>query len=211
MVFTAGCSKTSETSSVPSNPDLVTVLREKGCLEGVYREIDLDFDGVSEVIAYPNVGSTFAINPSVFALNQDGEVQILYQGGVSFTEENDREEQYELEGVVDIYLLTEKATGRKKYVIEWFLADGFCTQMHTISILSKTAEGIQTETLFYDGCDKEAERANEKKYGADDSRVHTLKFLVNDRKVNESDYQQAVQDFWGETVQKILSREDFKV
>jgi len=210
----AGCSKTLalDSSSSVSNPDLIAVLREKGCLENIYREVDLDFDGVSEIIAYPvDIGTTFRINPSIFTIKQDGTVQTLYQGSVFLPEEQYAEKQYEFEGVTDIYLLTDKATQKKVYAIEWYFADGFCTEMRTLSTLSRTADKIIVERLFYEGCDGEAESVKAEKYGDDYDKVHTLMYLIGDRKTDEEEFRKSVKDFWEKyDIQQILSEDDFE-
>lgn len=146
--------------------------------------IDLDNDGVDEILVWDSFFIGFGSTPQVWYIDRNGNP--IESDVVSDN----------LLQVLDVRQVLNKEYNEKQCVLISEFADGYCYTNYTIAELNKDRDNIYLKELFQEECDQEAEEKTEIEIDGEMEREHILKYIVNDEVVSKNEFTESIEKYW---------------
>ena len=169
--------------------------------ECTIRKVDLDSNGVNEIVFYPCVDElVYPTQVSIYGIKKDGTMGKLVDNVCGQT----------------LKVVLDDMTGEESYICYERGADGLCYIYDAISKIEKNYYGSFYKELFLETCDSEAEEKHreelrnaltEEEYGEEIFNTHISKYKVNGAEVTKAEYDKALTEF--ENSYTVLKTIDF--
>ena len=157
--------------------------------ECTIRKVDLDSNGVNEIVFYPCVAElVYPTQVSIYGIKKDGTMGKLVDNVCGQT----------------LKVVLDDMTGEESYICYERGADGLCYIYDVISKIEKNYYGSFYKELFLETCDSEAEEKHreelrntltEEEYGEEIFNTHISKYKVNGAEVTKAEYDKALKEF----------------
>jgi len=169
--------------------------------ECTIRKIDIDSNGVNEIVFYPCVNElVYPTQVSIYGIKKDGTMGKLLDNVYGQT----------------LKVVLNDMTGEESYICYECGGDGFCNPYNKIAKIEENYYGSFSKQLFLETCDSVAEEKyreelrntlTEEEYDKEVFNTHISEYKVNGAEVTKAEYNKALKEF--ENSHTVLKTIDF--